>query len=233
MPKIQAATVAEHHAAQRRALLDAARSVLVTGQLPTLAEIAARTGLARPSVYQYFRSREDLLLGVFEDAFPRWSTRIAARMAAAGDPAARVLAYVTATLDLAGEGEHAVARALATVLPGDALAGPARDLRRRLGAPLVAALEELGAPDPELTAELVDAVVRAAAGEIDAGGDPEVVRARVEELIGPYLGQRRRAMRRRMSSVAAATTGPLTDATSATAADRASGRAGIPGSRGG
>ncbi|MFF0545856.1 TetR/AcrR family transcriptional regulator [Nocardia thailandica] len=208
MPKIAAATVAEHHAAQRRALLDAARAVLATGQIPTLTEIAARTGLARPSVYQYFRSRDDLLLAVFEDAFPRWSARTAQRMDAARDPAARVLAYAAANIDLVEEGEHAVARALATVLPGEALAERARDLHQRLEMPLVAALEELGAPEPEATAGLVNAVVHAAAGMVESGADPAAVRARVEELLGPYLGQRLRATRRGHAAVQATNARP-------------------------
>lgn len=71
MPRIQAPTVAEHRAAQHRALVDAARQILAeTGRPPTLARVAARAGLARPSLYQYFRSAEDLLNAVVEDVFP-------------------------------------------------------------------------------------------------------------------------------------------------------------------
>ncbi|WP_406673984.1 helix-turn-helix domain-containing protein [Nonomuraea sp. N2-4H] len=84
MPRIQAPTVAEHRAAQRRALLDAAREILAeTGRPPTLARVAERAGLARSSLYQYFRSSGDLLNAVVEDVFPagrrgwqrRWTPR--------------------------------------------------------------------------------------------------------------------------------------------------------------
>lgn len=196
VPKIRAATVAEHHAAQRRSLLDAARAMLTTGQIPTLAQVAARTGLARPSVYQYFRSRDDLLIAVLEDALPRWSSRITQRMDQVDDPAGRVLAYAVANIELVSEGEHAIVRALATALPGDKLADRARELHDQLKTPLVATLAQLGAADPEITAELINAIVHSATNMVDGGGDPGTVRARVEELLTPYLDQRFRASRR-------------------------------------
>ena len=53
MPRITAPTVAEHHAKQRRALLDAARDLLAeTGAEPSMAAVARRAGLARSSIYQ-------------------------------------------------------------------------------------------------------------------------------------------------------------------------------------
>ncbi len=114
MPRIQAPTVAEHRAAQHRALLDAARQILAeTGRPPTLARVAARAGLARPSLYQYFRSAEDLLNAVVQDVFPRWSARVTAAMDAATTPADRVLAYVLTNFELITEGEHALATVLA------------------------------------------------------------------------------------------------------------------------
>ncbi|MGW4355469.1 TetR/AcrR family transcriptional regulator [Nocardia sp. NPDC004582] len=189
MPKIQAATLAEHRATQQRALLDAARAMLTAGQVPTLADVAARTGLARPSVYQYFRSRHDLLIAVMEDVLPRWSTRIAERMSRAADPAAQVIAYVAANIELTREGEHAVARALATALPSDELAARARVLHDQLKDPLVTALADLGDADPEMTAELINAIVHTASRLVDTGTDPAVVQARVEELLGPYLAR--------------------------------------------
>lgn len=187
MPKIQAATLAEHRATQRNALLDAARTMLTAGQVPTLADVAARTGLARPSVYQYFSSRHDLLVAVMEDVLPRWSTRIAEQMSRAPDPAGRVIAYVAANIELTQEGEHAVARALATALPNDELAARARVLHDQLKTPLVTALEDLGDADPDLTAELINAIVHSASRLVDTGTDPDTVKSRVEELLTPYL----------------------------------------------
>ncbi|NLB46735.1 MAG: helix-turn-helix transcriptional regulator, partial [Microbacteriaceae bacterium] len=57
MPRISAATVAEHRANQERLLLDVAHAFLEeTGDLPSMRAIAERAGLARSSVYHYFGS---------------------------------------------------------------------------------------------------------------------------------------------------------------------------------
>ncbi|EME15536.1 TetR/AcrR family transcriptional regulator [Rhodococcus triatomae] len=189
MPRITAPTVAEHRAAQQRALLDAARELLAEGEpeIPGFAEVAARAGLARSSMYQYFRSRQHLLEALIEDAFPRWSARVDAAMAAAGAPDRRILAYVTANLDLVAEGEHAIASAIAAVAPSEKVNRASAEMHNQLKAPLVDALDELGVPDPDETADLVNAMVHAASRQIEAGADVAAVRSRATALIEPYV----------------------------------------------
>lgn len=189
MPKIQAATVAEHRAAQHRALLDAAHALLVEhpDSPPTLAAVGARAGLARPSVYQYFASRDALLGALVADIFPRWSALVAQAMDAADGPGERVLAYVRANLDLVASGEHAVARALTEIAPRDALTQNSREMHRMLLTPLVEALRELGAPDPAVTAELVNGVVLTASRLIEGGHGAQAVHDRARELLEPYV----------------------------------------------
>ncbi|MFI2753258.1 TetR/AcrR family transcriptional regulator [Cellulomonas sp. P22] len=188
MPKIQAATVAEHRAAQHRALLDAAHALLVEhpDSPPTLAAVGARAGLARPSVYQYFASRDALLSALVADIFPRWSALVEKAMDSP-DPGERVLAYVRANLDIVASGEHAVARALTEIAPRDALTQDSREMHRMLLTPLVEALRELGAPDPAVTAELVNGVVLTASRLIEGGHDADAARARARELLEPYV----------------------------------------------
>ncbi|MBP1161447.1 AcrR family transcriptional regulator [Rhodococcus sp. PvR044] len=189
LPRITAPTVAEHREAQERALLDAAREVLAEGatEIPGFAEVAARAGLARSSMYQYFRSRQHLLTALIEDAFPRWSERVEAAMAEAGAPDRRVLAYVRANLDLVADGEHAIAAAIASIAPRDVIAESSATMHRQLIAPLAAALAELGAQDPAAMADLINAVVHAATRQLEKGADAEAVRRRTEELIAPYV----------------------------------------------
>lgn len=187
MPKISAPSVAEHHAAQERALLDAARELLrETGQAPAMADVAARAGLARSSVYQYFSSRQDLLRGVVQDVFPRWAQRITDAMEHAGSPADAVVAYAHTNLDLVAEGEHAVGAALAGLAPGEELNEQARDMHQRISEPLTEALERLGVPDPAAVATLVNAVVHAATRMLESGDDHAAVAARVSALLGPF-----------------------------------------------
>ncbi|MFF4812520.1 TetR/AcrR family transcriptional regulator [Micromonospora chersina] len=199
MPRISAPTVAEHRAAQHRALLDAARAILAedSGQAPSLAAVASRAGLARSSIYEYFRSREDLLDAVVADVFPRWSARVSDAMAAAGTPGDRVLAYVDANLRLVADGEHAVARALAAVAQGQHLEASSRTMHEQLAIPLIEALTALGLPDPATTAEMINSIVYAASRLIESGGEPAAIRERAGELLAPFLlGAQRRPRRR-------------------------------------
>ncbi|MEU0559297.1 helix-turn-helix domain-containing protein [Dactylosporangium maewongense] len=72
MPRINAATVAEHRAQQRLALLAAARDVLLEEGYAALsfAALANRTGLARPTVYSYFTTKDDIVLALCEAELP-------------------------------------------------------------------------------------------------------------------------------------------------------------------
>ena len=188
MPRISAPTVAEHRAAQMRLLLEAARSLLAeTGRPPTFAALAERTGLARPSVYQYFRSADDLLLAMVEDVFPRWSATVARAMDAAPDDRGRVVAYLRANLDLVAQGEHALATALASVGPPSAVMEGSRAMHDELVRPLGEALRALGTRDVARSAELVNAVVNSASRMIESGAPLEEVWSSVEELVTPFL----------------------------------------------
>ncbi len=193
MPRIQAPTVVEHHAAQRAALLDAARDLLSEGSAgsaaaaPSLADVAVRAGLARSSVYSYFSSREDLLDALVADTFPRWSRYVRDRMARRRTPGDKVLAYVDANVHLVARGDHALAVALSSVARSDALASSSRLLHDELRTPLVAALREHGSADPERMAELVQALVFAVSRLVEEGTGERRARALARELLEPYL----------------------------------------------
>ncbi|MFE6967936.1 TetR/AcrR family transcriptional regulator [Isoptericola sp. NPDC057653] len=187
MPRISAPTVAEHRSAQQRALLDAARAILAeTGRPPTFTALAERAGLARPSVYQYFRSADDLLQAMVEDVFPRWAATVADAMDAADDGGSRVLAYARANLELVAAGEHALATALADVGPAAAVAQGVRSMHDELLRPLIDTLRALQVPQPARTAELLNAVVNTASRMIEAGAPLEEAWAGVEQLVAPF-----------------------------------------------
>lgn len=185
MPKISAATVAEHRAAQRRALLDAALELLAETpeRAPGLGEIAARAGLARSSAYHYFRSRDDLLRAVVVDMFPRWNARVVEAMNRVSDPTERVLAYIDVNLQLVAEGEHAIVGALATFTPQAFSDESMHAMHQDLVLPLIEALRERGAADPELSAELISAMVHKGTELIEAGRGFDEVRAAVRSVL--------------------------------------------------
>lgn len=188
MPRIVEPTLVEHRAARERALLDAAHALLVeTGEAPGLAEVAARAGLARTSVYQYFGSRQELLQAMVRDVFPRWTERVTSAMAAAGSTADQVLAYAVANLELVAEGAHAVGSALAALEPGELLDEQAARMHREIQEPLVRALADVGVAAPEQVAELVNAVVHAATLQLDGDRSLDDVVRTLTAVIAPMV----------------------------------------------
>lgn len=170
MPKIDAPTVAEHRANQERALLDAARHLLLTAGRPavTPAAVGAEIGLARSSVYTYFRTGDEILARIAADAFTDWAAQVGEAVSRAGDTDARIDAYVRATLELAASGEHRVA----VLAGGPSDQGAHQQLKQAhhaLAAPLRAALADRGDPDPGLTAELIDGALSRAIDRLDSG----------------------------------------------------------------
>lgn len=196
MPRIQAPTVAEHRARQRRAILDAARALLAeTGQSPSLADAGARTGLARSSVYQYFPSRDALLHAVAADVFPAWVAQVRDHVEAAPTAADRVWAYVEANVALFSGPEQAVAKALRTVLDPAVLQEHSARLHAQLREPLIDALRLLGESDPEQMAELVNATVLRASQDLETNGKAATL-ALLDRLLHPYLDAHRPGRRR-------------------------------------
>ncbi|MER7554736.1 TetR/AcrR family transcriptional regulator [Streptomyces anulatus] len=177
MPRISAATVAEHHAQQRLALVRAARELLESGDAGavTFTAIAKATGLARNSVYKYFPGRPELLAAVVEDAMPRWTDAIRAGMSAASTPEEKIAAYVSSQLDLVRGGEHRIAQALAGVQDAAVVRESAMRAHQELLTPLIGALTDLGDQDPRRTSLLLQGIVNAATTAIENGDDPDAV----------------------------------------------------------
>lgn len=196
MPKIDAPTVAEHHVRRRAALLAAAAEILATSGLDglTLGAVGAATGLARSSVYQYFDSAPALIAALVEDAMPVALEALSGSRAGGAGPVDRVETYVRSALALSTDPIH---RALATLahapLPPECAARLA-ELHNGLLAPLRAAMEDLGVPEPNLTATLVMGTVQAASLAVIAGDRVDIVLERTLALLHGGLMGRARAV---------------------------------------
>ena len=73
MPRIRAATIDEHKALTRRALLDAAKELIEeagTAEIP-LGEVALAAGVGRTTLYDYFTDRDDMIATLVEEELPQ------------------------------------------------------------------------------------------------------------------------------------------------------------------
>ncbi|QIP88464.1 TetR/AcrR family transcriptional regulator [Streptomyces sp. Tu 2975] len=185
--------MAEHRTMQRGALLDAARSLLSEGgtEALTFPALAERTGLARSSVYEYFRSRAAVVEELCAADFPVWAAEVETAMDGADTPEGKVEAYVRRQLELVGDRRH---RAVVAISASELEAGAREKIRAAHGAliaMIVEALGELGQDRPRLTAMLLQGVVDAAVRRIELGAAEEpdaIAEAAVAMVLRGVLG---------------------------------------------
>ncbi|MCX5393470.1 TetR/AcrR family transcriptional regulator [Streptomyces sp. NBC_00094] len=171
--------MAEHRTMQRGALLDAARSLLSEGgtEALTFPALAERTGLARSSVYEYFRSRAAVVEELCAVDFPVWAAEVENAMAGADTPEGKVEAYVRAQLTLVGDRRHRAVVAISASELDDGAREKIRAAHGGLVAMIVEALAALGQSEPRLGAMLLQGVVDAAVRRIELGAaeDPDAI----------------------------------------------------------
>ncbi|MEU7112598.1 helix-turn-helix domain-containing protein [Streptomyces sp. NPDC046182] len=171
--------MAEHRTMQRGALLDAARSLLSEGgtEALTFPALAERTGLARSSVYEYFRSRAAVVEELCAVDFPVWAAEVETAMASADTAEGKVEAYVRKQLELVGDRRHRAVVAISASELDDGAREKIRAAHGGLVAMIVEALAELGRPQPRLGAMLLQGVVDAAVRRIELGAaeDPDTI----------------------------------------------------------
>ncbi|MEV6421546.1 TetR/AcrR family transcriptional regulator [Streptomyces sp. NPDC051662] len=185
--------MAEHRTMQRGALLDAARSLLSEGGTDALTfpALAERTGLARSSVYEYFRSRAAVVEELCAVDFPVWAAEVEAAMAGAETPEAKIEAYVRRQLALVGDRRHRAVVAISASELDDGAREKIRAAHGGLIAMIVEALGELGHQQPRLAAMLLQGVVDAAVRRIELGAaeaPPEIAEAAVSMVLRGVRG---------------------------------------------
>ncbi|GHJ36316.1 TetR/AcrR family transcriptional regulator [Streptomyces sp. TS71-3] len=171
--------MAEHRSMQHKALLDAARALLSEGGTDALTfpALAERTGLARSSVYEYFRSRAAVVEELCEADFPVWAAEVESAMEQADTPEAKVGAYVRSQLGLVGDRRH---RAVVAISASELDAGAREKIRAAhagLTGMIVEALDAMGHAQPRLAAMLLQGIVDVAVRRIEHSGgeDPAAI----------------------------------------------------------
>ncbi|QGU02508.1 Fatty acid metabolism regulator protein [Corynebacterium kalinowskii] len=160
MPKISGSSVAEHRAAQHKAVLAAGLRLIVEqgGQLPSISEVAREVGLARSSVYLYVSSGEDLLVQLLLAEIPAGLEKISAEIPDGATQSERIATYAGATFDLFVDGDHGPL----TVAASQNSSAFADQRVQEAHAELVDARQRLLGVD-ELSCELIDAAIGKAA----------------------------------------------------------------------
>lgn len=184
MPRISAPTVAEHRAAQRAALLRAGEAVLLEASVAgvTPRSVCERAGLARSSFYDYFASKDDLLVAIAIDAIERWDAELEVALAATEPGAARLRSYVERTMAMTAEGRHAIAGALRDAPLSPSHRDDLMALHDAMLRPLATVLDELGLDTPTTTA-LVHGLLGTGMELVDHGVDPAEVSRQIMRML--------------------------------------------------
>ena len=177
MPKISAPTVAEHRATQRAALVHAGEALLLESGLGGVSPrtVCERAGLGRSSFYDYFATKDDLLVAIAIDAIERWDAEIEQALAGSEPGLPELRAFVDATMAMTADGKHEIAGILR-----DANLSPSRFddlmvLHDALMRPVVRVLGDLGVVDSRTAAALAQGVLGAGVQLVSHGVDPQKV----------------------------------------------------------
>ena len=114
MPKIATSTLAQHRDWRRSQLIEAATAIALEsgGQSISVAAVAARAGLSRTSVYEYFASSSDLVADLIIEELDAFAQTLTAAVGRESDPSKAISAWIAASLEYIADGRHLLAKAL-------------------------------------------------------------------------------------------------------------------------
>ena len=177
MPKIETQTLSQHRDWRRSQLIDAAAAIALEsgGEAITVAAVAARAGLSRTSVYEYFASSADLAADLVIDELNSFAQELKNISETGQTPAQAIDLWIEGSLQYIADGRHLLAKALNAIdLPRNrsAAIGAAHGA---LLAPLRSKLEELGISDIHFALTLIQSTTDGASRRIESGDDAELV----------------------------------------------------------
>jgi AcrR family transcriptional regulator len=169
MPRIEAATVREHHDLRRQRLLEAARASLLDPSLRSVGfeHIGPRAGIRRNSVYLYFPSETHLYIALAEQEVAELAKALE-DVVASNEGDAAFSAIVDLVLCPEPRVEFELLRRLATrttAQRADLAVSRSQELYTELARPLAALYEAQGAQPAGHLARLAVGILEAAASE--------------------------------------------------------------------
>jgi AcrR family transcriptional regulator len=180
MPRITTPSLAGHRDWRRSQLIDAAAAIALEsgGEAITVAAVAARAGLSRTSVYEYFASSADLAADLVIDELESFAQALEAATANVVNPAESVEKWIEASLQYIADGRHLLAKALNAVdLPRNRAAAIGA-AHRQLLAPLTVKLQAMGIAEIDFALSMIQSTTDSASKRIESGDDAEQVIAK-------------------------------------------------------
>lgn len=176
MPKIQAPTLALHRELRRQQLMGAAMELALSegADSVTVAAVAAKAGLARSSIYEYFASSADLIADLVLEELDSYTRRLAEAVVGTTEPFLRIELWITESLRYVADGRHMLIKSLNTINTPDERKEEILMGHRRMLAPLQQSLLETGIVNIRGASALLASVTDAAAIRIDAGYEAEL-----------------------------------------------------------
>jgi AcrR family transcriptional regulator len=159
----------------------------------TVADVLREAGLSTRAFYRHFRTKDELVLAIYEREAVRAHARLRERMAAARSPGEAVEAWIDATLSLAFDPRRARRTRVLAAEGGRLQAEHPAEFARILDGllePLATALRGLSGTDPTRDARSIYAVTWGLVAEKLAGGSVtfEEARAHVRRFCLPAVG---------------------------------------------
>jgi AcrR family transcriptional regulator len=171
MPKISTPDLASHRDWRRNQLIAAATEIAIEGGSASIsiAAVAARAGLSRTSVYEYFASSQDLVADLLIEELNNFSELLKESIADQSDPVTALKIWIETSLNYVGDGRHLLAKSLhATTLPRERNAEIAAAHRQML-APLSKTFAALGITDTARALSQLQATTDVATRRIESG----------------------------------------------------------------
>lgn len=177
MPKIATESLASHRDWRRNQLIEAAAAIALEsgGEAITVSAVAARAGLSRTSVYEYFASSADLAADLIIEELKNFGNELASISAEGQSATDSIDLWIEGSLQYIADGRHLLAKALNAIdLPRNrgAAIGAAHGA---LLAPLKSKLAEMGVKDIGFALTLIQSTTDGASRRIESGDDAELV----------------------------------------------------------
>ncbi len=170
--------------ARQEEILEAAIEIIATLGVDavSMAQLAKRTGLSRPAIYQYFSSREHVLAELVINEMADWSNAIDDHISKFEDPLERIRVWIHYSLAHLASAEHRAIREITIEGLPDESRGMIRAMHGHVMTSLLSPIGQLGVADVTATAHLIYATVAASAKRIDEGGSYEKEAAALEQF---------------------------------------------------